>query len=148
VPLLSILAIGLFAAAAASDLACRRIPNGVVLALAGLGLLRIALASGAGGLAVDALAAAALFAAGALVFRFGLVGGGDVKKLAAGALWTGTAELYPYLFMTAVAGGLLALGFLIQLRLARPGGKSPPRPSLPYGVAIAVGGILATAPGL
>jgi prepilin peptidase CpaA len=144
---LSVLAVAIFAAAAASDLACRRIPNGLVLGLAALGLLRVALAAsagaGAGALAADAAAAATLFAAGALAFRCGLLGGGDVKLLAAGALWTGTGQLYPYLFITALAGGLLGLCFVVRLRLPHPGGEVPARTSLPYGVAIAAGGILA-----
>jgi prepilin peptidase CpaA len=142
---LSIAAIALFAAAAVTDVRARRIPNRLSLALAALGTLRIALAlaegSGALASALDLAAALAVFALGAGAFRFGLLGGGDVKLLAAGTLWLGAAALGPYLMTTVLAGGALALVFLVG-RLAAPGRK---RPSLPYAIAIAAGGILTTA---
>ena len=67
-----------------------------------------------------------------------MLGGGDVKLLAAAALWTGSAALLPFLMATALAGGLLAALFLA---FARREGKPV---ALPYGVAIAAGGILIT----
>lgn len=150
--LTAVAAIGLFVLAATSDLRWRRIPDRFAVGLAGLGLLRltVALATGVGlGPAItDVIAAAALFAAGALLFRFGLFGGGDVKLMAAGALWLGASELFPYLFATALAGGLLALCFLVRRRLPRPVGDRRPAEVLPYGVAIAAGGILTTVAGL
>ena len=142
---LSIAAIALFAAAAVTDTRARRIPNRLSLALAALGALRIALAlteeHGALASAIDLAAALAVFALGAGAFRFGLLGGGDVKLLAAGTLWLGAAALGPYLMTTVLAGGALALVFVIG-RHVLPGGR---RPSLPYAVAIAAGGILTTA---
>jgi prepilin peptidase CpaA len=71
-----------------------------------------------------------------------MLGGGDVKLLAASALWTGSAALLPFLTATALAGGLLAAVFLV---FARRGGR---RVALPYGVAIAAGGLLVTGGGL
>lgn len=142
---LSLAAIALFAVAAVTDARVRRIPNWLSLALAALGALRIALAllegSGALASALDLAAALAVFALGAGAFRFGLLGGGDVKLLAAGTLWLGAAALGPYLMTTVLAGGALALVF-IAVQLAVPGRQ---RPSLPYAIAIAAGGILTTA---
>src|SRR5260370_21440846 len=73
-----------------------------------------------GGLA----AAALLFAIGALLFARHLLGGGDVKLLAATGLWAGFDLLVLLIFASAIAGGLLALTQLSPLgRLlpARPG---------------------------
>ena len=94
-PLLSLLAIALLAAAAVTDVSSRRIPNQISVALAGIALVRIgiALAAGAGWLAagLDLVAAVAVFALGACAFRLGILGGGDVKLIAAGVLWFGLA---------------------------------------------------------
>lgn len=145
---LTVLAIGLFAAAAASDLARRRIPNPLVMALAALGLARLGLAvaagAGPGVLGADLGVGLLVLALGAVFFRFGLLGGGDVKLLAAGALWIGTAQVAPFLMTTVLAGGLLALIFLAWATLARASTGRKSGPSLPYGVAIAAGGILTT----
>jgi prepilin peptidase CpaA len=146
--LLALVAIGLFVAAAADDIARRRIANGFVLALAAAALLRLVLglATGADGVTPfwDLAAALAVFVAGVAAFHFGIFGGGDAKLLAAGALWIGAASVWAYLFATAIAGGVLALGFLIWAPLARKAGTDARRIALPYGVAISAGGILAT----
>ncbi len=138
-------AIGLFLWAAVSDVARRRIPNRLValLALVGLARLGLGIVEGAGLLraASDLALGLAAFGSGALLFRFGLFGGGDVKLLAAGTLWMGAGSVLPFLAGTALAGGALALGFLLWLGVA---GRGRARPSLPYGVAIAAGGVLGT----
>ena len=143
---LSLAAIALFAAAAVTDLTRRQVPNRLTLALALIGLLRIAVALAEGGGAVasafDLGAAVAVFAVAALGFQFGLLGGGDVKLLAAGALWLGAAALGTYLVATVLAGGLLAIGFVLWHLVA--GRRGAARTSLPYAVAIAAGGILTT----
>jgi prepilin peptidase CpaA len=148
--LFSVLAVALFVAAAGFDLASRRIPNALVVALLVLGLGRIAWGLLVGGSPVtpgtDVAAALAIFCGGALFFHLSLIGGGDVKLLAAGALWLGAAAVWPYLFVTALAGGALAVVFLVREALARAPRQN--RASLPYGVAIAAGGILVTATGL
>lgn len=144
---LSIGAILIFFLAAAYDLAHRRIPNPLVLALALLGALRLLWAVGTGAESAtpgaDLGIAVAIFAAGAVLFHLNLFGGGDVKLLAAAALWLGAAAVTPFLVVTTLAGGALALVFLVWGALARLPREA--RPSLPYGVAIAAGGILITA---
>jgi prepilin peptidase CpaA len=141
---LSLAALALLVAAATTDALERRIPNALPLGLALVGLARIALDLAAGGaalpLAADVAAAAAVFLLGAVGFRFGLVGGGDVKLLAAAALWLGAAALMPFLTATALAGGALAAAFLLRALLRRDAGKV----ALPYGIAIAAGGIVVT----
>ena len=147
-PLLSLLAIALFAAAAVTDLRSRRIPNQISLVLAGLALVRIgmALAAGVGWSAagLDLVAAVAVFALGACAFRLAILGGGDVKLIAAGALWFGLAGLAPFLLTTVLAGGLLAMLFVGRQMAVPRGGAGPKGPDLPYAVAIAAGGILTT----
>jgi prepilin peptidase CpaA len=140
---LSLCAAALFVVAATTDAVERRIPNAVSagLALAGVARLAVALAAGGGfgAAGADLAAAAGVFLVGAGGFRFGLLGGGDVKLFAAGALFLGAADLPPYLTATALSGGLLALGFLLARRLGRLDD-----PTLPYGIAIAAGGLLTT----
>lgn len=147
--LLALFAVGLFAAAAAEDITRRRIANGLVLALAGAAVLRLVIGLAAGAENVTPLldlgAALAVFAVGVAAFHFGYFGGGDAKLLAAGALWTGAASVWAFLFATALAGGALALGFLVWAPMARARGRAAERIALPYGVAISAGGILATA---
>ncbi|MFT3972250.1 MAG: prepilin peptidase [Amaricoccus sp.] len=142
---LSCAAIALFLAAAATDAARRTIPNPLVVALAVLGVVRIvlglAMGDGLGAAGLDLVAATAVFALGAGAFAAGVLGGGDAKLLAAGALWIGTGGLGGYLLATVLAGGVLAIGYVAwQFVVPRARGRG-----LPYALAIAVGGILATA---
>ena len=142
------LAIALFIAAAWTDIRSRRIPNGVSVALALVGLARIGMALVAGEsaltAALDLAAALTVFVLAAVAFRFRLHGGGDVKLLAAGALWLGAAALGPYILFTAVAGGVMAMLF-VAWHFVLPASMRGARPSLPYAVAIAAGGIFVTA---
>jgi prepilin peptidase CpaA len=146
---LAVFAVGLFLCAAASDVRSRRIPNALTAALAVAGLARILLALAAGvpplGLATDLMVAAAVFAAGAVMFHLALLGGGDVKLLAAGSIWVGAPAAAQFLIVTVLAGGLLAALFAVRLMVERLRCGTSGRPTLPYGVAIAAGGIAATA---
>ena len=143
---LSLAALALLVAAATTDALDRRIPNTLSVGLALVGLARIALDLATGGaalpVAADLAAAAAVFALGATGFRFGLIGGGDVKLLAAPS--QRAAALLPFLMATALAGGLLAVAFLVVALLRRDGAGPGGKVALPYGIAIAAGAILAT----
>lgn len=146
---LSVAAIGLFMLAATVDFMHRRIPNPLAGALAVVGLARLVLetAGGAGilGPGADLAAALAILIVGAGFFGAGVLGGGDVKLLAAGALWVGAPGTAAYLLGTALAGGGLALLYLLGAMFARGAAEHGLRRGLPYGVAIAVGGVLVTA---
>ncbi|MFC7539564.1 hypothetical protein ACFQU2_08965 [Siccirubricoccus deserti] len=99
-----------------------------------------------------------LFAALLLLVIRGWLGGGDAKLAAAIAIGLPPAVTWDFVNATVLAGGLLGLGYLAGPRFApasaRPAPAGPPpaswrsRPAasaaaaLPYGVAIAVGGIL------
>ena len=72
------------------------------------------------------------------------MGGGDIKLLAAASLWAGPDFIAPFLFITAVAGGLLGatIAGVTFLRDRKQENKIPlAKIPLPYGIAIAVGGI-------
>lgn len=148
--LLTLSALAIFLGAAVTDIRRRQIPNGLVILLASLGLVRMALALSAGtaltAIGLDLTVALAVFAGGAALFALGLMGGGDVKLMAAGSIWFGTAATGTFLVSTVLGGGLLACLFLMRRGFRRFAGSAAidAPDSLPYGVAIALGGFAAT----
>jgi prepilin peptidase CpaA len=144
------------------DLKTRRIPNYLTLGTAVAGLVFNFLTQGLNGLTDGILGMLLGFTFLILPYLWGGMGAGDVKALAALGAWLGpklTVVLFCYM---GIAGGLLALGYLlwagrlwekikqgwillVNLILCRPAGlPQPPAPSqltegIPYGVAIAVG---------
>jgi len=73
----------------------------------------------------------------AAAFYAGMMGGGDVKLAAALALWFSPPSTLKFLVLMSIAGGALTLIVLGVHRLR----KKPGRPEIPYGVAIAFGGL-------
>jgi prepilin peptidase CpaA len=71
-----------------------------------------------------------------------MMGGGDVKLAAALALWFSPASTIKFLVIMSIAGGVLTLAVVAWHRLKRRKG----RPEIPYGVAIAVGGLAILGP--
>jgi prepilin peptidase CpaA len=89
------------------------------------------------GIAIQLAVSAGVFIVLAILFFAGLMGGGDVKLAAAIALWFSPASTLRFLVFTSFAGGFVTLVVLLLHRLrSRPG-----RPEVPYGVAIAIGGL-------
>lgn len=97
-----------------------------------------------------------LFFVGYGLFALGLFGGGDSKLMAAAGLWFGTSQTLPFLIMTALAGGALAVIFSVwsflmmhwEIHFAKEGSVLDAKlkkiqPKLPYGFALAVGAIMA-----
>jgi prepilin peptidase CpaA len=140
--------------AAVKDATSYTIPNWISLAL----VAAFPVAALAHGLALPALGVhaavgvAALFA-GMVMFALRWIGGGDAKLFAAAGLWLGWPAAMPYVLMTCVAGGALAM-LLLGLRSAHlrpfvPAGPAwfarlaEPGENVPYGVAIAVGALAA-----
>ena len=74
----------------------------------------------------------------ALAFQAGLMGGGDVKLAAGLALWFSPASTLKFLVFMSLAGGVLTLVQVAAHRLRSKEG----RPEIPYGVAIAIGGLV------
>lgn len=87
-----------------------------------------------------------LFLLGAALFSRGIIGGGDVKLMAAAALWFEVTRLPALLLAVTLCGGAMALLMVArQLFLpARAGaaGRYHRRKSVPYGLAIAAGAII------
>ena len=90
-----------------------------------------------------------ILAAGAALFHYGILGGGDVKLLCALALWCSFSTIGWLLLSIVMFGGLVALFFMFTRRLLpsaltkRLGWSSLIRRGpIPYGVAIASGVIL------
>jgi prepilin peptidase CpaA len=88
-------------------------------------------------MAIQLATGAVVFAILAGAFYAGMMGGGDVKLAAALALWFSPAGTLKFLVLMSVAGGVLTLVILAWHRLRRREG----RPAIPYGVAIAFGGL-------
>jgi len=88
-------------------------------------------------MAIQLAAAGIVFAILAAAFYAGMMGGGDVKLAAALALWFSPVGTVKFLVLMSIAGGVLTLVILLWHRLRRREG----RPEIPYGVAIAFGGL-------
>ena len=89
------------------------------------------------GVAIQLGAATFVFGVLAGAFYAGMMGGGDVKLAAALALWFSPAAIIKFLVLMSLAGGVLTLVVLALHRAKRREG----RPEIPYGVAIAFGGL-------
>lgn len=152
----------LLAAAAAHDAATRTIPNWVPAVLAVLG---IALQVLEGQLLPGLVAASLVFAGCVLVWRLGWLGGGDAKLAPAVALVLPPAQVAVFVLATALAGGVLALLYLLLFRVVprpAPGRRRGLLPRclkaeawrisrggpLPYAVAIAAGALYVLHPSL
>lgn len=91
--------------------------------------------------------AAVMFGAGAAAFAAGALGGGDVKLLAATSLFAGPGLMSDFLLVTTLVGGALGVAVLAGAPigpLAPAAGatiRTRLRGSLPYGPAIAAGGL-------
>jgi prepilin peptidase CpaA len=87
--------------------------------------------------AVQLAMALGVFALLAAAFYAGMMGGGDVKLAAALTLWLSPASTIRFLVLMSIAGGVITL---LALAIHRMRGKAG-RPQIPYGVAIAFGGL-------
>lgn len=81
---------------------------------------------------------------GFIMFVGNLAGAGDIKLMAATGLWAGPHLVAVFLIMTAIAGGVLALTMALLTYTRNFSGKQAvalARVPIPYGIAIAVGGL-------
>ena len=89
--------------------------------------------------AMQLLIAGVAFAFFLGAFALGQMGGGDVKLIAALALWLPLQPLMSLLMVMAIAGGVVTLLMMVDRRVRRATGPV----EIPYGVAIAFAGLLA-----
>jgi prepilin peptidase CpaA len=87
---------------------------------------------------IQLAAGAGVFVLLAVAFYAGMMGGGDVKLAAALALWFSPSSTLKFLVLMSLAGGVLTLGVMALHRIKQREG----RPEIPYGVAIAFGGLV------
>ena len=89
------------------------------------------------GIAIQLAAGVTVFSVLAAAFYAGMMGGGDVKLAAALALWFPPAGTVKLLVLMSLAGGALTMVILLWHRFKQREG----RPQIPYGIAIAFGGL-------
>ncbi|MHA7899133.1 MAG: A24 family peptidase [Henriciella sp.] len=152
--ILSLFAISFFALcifAALIDLETLTIPNWLNGWLAFLAVPAMILAAPGWDVAgVHFLVGAITFFATVALFFLGAFGGGDAKFIPAVVLWVGPAGALPFLFATAIAGGILTI-LVVMARYVVPYYITPgfgvatftEQRGIPYGVAIAAGAFYA-----
>lgn len=150
--------------AVATDLRERRIPNRLTV-LGALTAVALSAFSGGGALGASLLGMATALGLSIPFFALGALGAGDAKLLAAVGAFVGIGGLLPVLLYSAMAGGLLGIASavrrgvilpaLLQARgllvyaatVGRRGSRTtiddPNAQTIPYGVAIAAGTVVA-----
>jgi prepilin peptidase CpaA len=137
----------LMVVAAGVDVVRRKIPNwavaGLIMTCAAAWISGVAAVPWSSGLAAGLLALVLAYG----LYHFGMVGAGDVKLLAAAALFVGLGRLWQLAALTALAGGLIAIGFLVfnprrvMRGLTARGRAENVSRGIPYGLAIAIGAL-------
>ena len=134
-----------------------KIPNAFTYPAMLAGLVFGALEALPGGLFASGLAdhIAAIVIAFAVCYPFYAAGGlkaGDAKLLMAIGALRGTSFLLVAAVYGALLGGVIAIFFIVTRRLARPAAGAPAntmsavmKSSMPYGVALGLGGLIALA---
>ncbi len=167
-----IMVMGLLVWAAVTDIKLQKIPNWIPLAIFGLFLVYLGAQWGFGAgrvlvppvpALVTGFATLAVFTG---LFYFGLIGGGDVKLIAAMGFWAGPAMIVPFLVIMAITGGVVAAFYVFKGGKTRDqdfevdpeeifvknkekketkeviNGKNVNKSGkIPYGIAISVGGL-------
>lgn len=149
---------------AVCDVRTRRVPNILVGALFVCGLIENVVLFGWKGAAIALALAAAVLLAGTVAFSFKLIGGGDVKLLAAAAGTLGYPTALTFVLLTLLCGGVIGLAYAAMrgrlqatyanmqaVTLPLLAGVAPARPSnglaMPYAVSIFAGALCTAALG-
>ena len=82
---------------------------------------------------------AAILGLGTWAFSAGWLGGGDVKLFAAVGLWFDLHDAVSFVALVLLAGGLIAIAYVMARPLRRERKKKDRR--VPYGIAIALGAL-------
>lgn len=141
--------VGLFVlgvvAAAAEDARRLRISNITCAAVLVLALVAMGVCGPTLALWQNWLLFILILAIGTIAFSAGLLGGGDVKLLAVVALWVDLRSGLWLLSAILLAGGLVAIAYLLVGVVRGKAMKSSRHRRIPYGVAIAVGTLIGVA---
>lgn len=150
-PLLLVFPIAM-AFAAANDLFTMRIPNAISLALvAGFAAAALWIGMPMETLLTHVGIGAAVLAVTFVLFSMRMLGGGDAKLMAAGALWMGAEHILFYVAYVTIFGGMLSVAILLYRKFV-PAAQLPlpgwaqrlhtQGGGIPYGIAIAAAGLL------
>lgn len=130
-------------AAVIEDASRLRISNVTSLAVLVEALAAMAIEGFSANLWQNGVAFACVLAVGTVAFATRLLGGGDVKLLAALALWLDLQHLVWLIAAVFIAGGLVAITYLgIRLVTSGVAGVRHKDRRIPYGIAIAAGAVL------
>ncbi len=157
----TVMGLAILVLAGLHDFAVRTVPNFYSVLLFSAGVALRLLNGGGHDLKWGMVACCVVFGITFICWRFGWMGGGDVKLLTAAAIFVAPLSVPELVASTAMAGGLLALVFVVGRRVARrPAPGRPPHfmprilrcelwrlhrgGPLPYAAAIACGGVFAT----
>ena len=139
-PTLAVLGVATF-----TDLRSRRIPNWLVLPFLVLGFAVSAWMHGWHGFLPSLEGAGLGLLIYGVLFFMGGMGAGDVKLCAAIGAWIGPVQLLYALFLTAMAGGLMVLGWAVYKGFFKDlltGAGAHLKRKMPYAPAIAVGTLM------
>jgi len=152
-PWLAALFAALLVLAALEDMWRLKISNWICAAIIVAAFVAVILAGPVAQLWQNVAVFAALLAIGTPLFANGVMGGGDVKLLAATGLWFDLAGAGWMIVAVALAGGAVTI-FVLILRMIKWSQAARdriavirPRGGIPYGVAIAVGALVTLAMG-
>ena len=145
--------------AAITDVRKLKIPNWVTLALIGLFAVHVAIGPEPLPVPQHMGVATLVLVGGFVLFAFGFMGAGDVKLLAAAALWAGPSKVLALLACMAIAGGVLGAIMLVgrtyllwdngHFALEWVARRFPLwviRGEVPYGMAICAGALMSVPP--
>jgi prepilin peptidase CpaA len=90
-----------------------------------------------GDIGIHLLTAALVFILFAIAFRFGAMGGGDVKLFAALALWWPWFDVVRMILYASILGAIVTIIFVIIHKVKQQDGRA----RIPYGVAICLSGL-------
>ncbi|XSG81588.1 MAG: A24 family peptidase [Methyloligella sp. ZOD6] len=139
--------------AAAMDLITMTVPNRIPLVLIiGFACLAPLVGLSLSEIGIHVAAAIAALAVGFGMFAMGWIGGGDAKLFAVTVLWLNPEALLVYVFISAILGGVLTLLLLAYRSYPLPPFMMSqdwvmrlhhPQEGVPYGIALAAGGLIA-----
>lgn len=147
--------------AAIGDFRTFRIPNELPLLIIVMFFVSFAVAPERASLVSHMTSFLLALALGLVAFRYKIMAGGDVKLIAAIALWFGVDQLHILLTLIALVGGLQSVSIILYFYVSRflrrqsvdgtgdsgvrsaEGGSSLKGRRIPYGVSIAIGSIFA-----
>ncbi len=135
----------LLLAGAAEDAWRLQISDWISGMIAVLAFVAVAMAGPIVGLWQNILLFVAVLVIGTMMFARGWMGGGDIKLLAASALWFDLSSGWRLLVAITISGGIVALGVILVRKLPWPEQMRERilllkrREGIAYGIAIALG---------